>query len=145
MKNRLSLIVVFILAIVLVQYRLSYSDVQKGDPLKITTWDAFGYYMYLPGTFIYGDVTELKWLDEVEQEYSLTGGALYQANRHDNGNYVFKYLGGVAVLESPFFFVGHAIALNSHYKADGFSPPYQWSIAFGAILYCISNCFIFYI
>ncbi len=142
MKNRLSLIVVFILSIVLVQYRLSYSDVQKGDPLKITTWDAFGYYMYLPGTFIYGDVTELKWLDEVEQEYSLTGGALYQANIHDNGNYVFKYLGGVAVLESPFFFIGHTIALNSQYKADGFSPPYQWSIAFGAILYCILALFL---
>ena len=142
LKNKLSLVVVFILAIVLVQYRLSYSDVQQGEPLKITTWDAFGYYMYLPATFIYEDVTELSWLDKVEEEYGLTGGQLYQAQIHDNGNYVFKYLGGVAVLESPFFFIGHTIALNSHYKADGFSPPYQWSIAFGAIFYCIMALFL---
>lgn len=127
---------------ILVQFRLSYSDVQNGDPLKITTWDAFGYYMYLPATFIYEDCTELNWLDEVEEEYNLTGGNLYQANIHENGNYVFKYLGGIAVLESPFFFLGHAIALNSDYKADGFSPPYQWSIAFGALFYCVMALFL---
>ncbi len=120
---------------VLVIFRFNSPDLKNGDDLKVTTWDAFGYYMYLPGTFIYNDVTELKWLDEVEKEYSLTGGFLYQANVHSNGNYVFKYLGGIAVLESPFFAVGHLIALNSSYKADGFSAPYQYSIAFGALMY----------
>lgn len=141
-KNRLSLSVVILLAMVLVQFRLSYSDVQNGEPLKVTTWDAFGYYMYLPGTFIYNDVTELNWLEEIESEYQLTGGELYQAQIHDNGNYVFKYLGGIAVLQAPFFFIGHTIAINSHYKADGFSPPYQWSVAFGALMYCILALFL---
>jgi len=120
---------------VLVIFRFNSPDLKNGGDLKVTTWDAFGYYMYLPGTFIYNDVTELKWLDEVEKEYALTGGFLYQANIHSNGNYVFKYLGGIAVLESPFFAIGHLIALNSSYKADGFSAPYQYSIAFGALIY----------
>ncbi len=135
LKNKLSLLSIFVIMTVLVVFRFNSPNFKKGEGLKVTTWDAFGYYMYLPGTFIYNDVTELKWLDKIEDEYELTGGFLYQANIHSNGNYVFKYLGGVAVLESPFFAVGHLIALNSDYKADGFSAPYQYSIAFGALIY----------
>ncbi len=141
-KNKLSLLACIVIAIVLVQYRLSYSDVQSGKPLKITTWDAFGYYMYLPSAVIYNDMTELKWLPEMDSTYNLTGGELYQANKHTNGNYVNKYFGGVAVLQAPFFFVAHIIALNSHYNADGFSPPYQYAIAFAAIFYCLMGFFI---
>lgn len=137
MKNKLSIFIVFIIAIVLIQYRFSYSDVQNGKPLKVTTWDAFGYYMYLPGTFIYNDLKDLDWVEAVDERYNLVGGQLYQARAQENGDYVFKYLGGVAVMEAPFFFIGHVIALNSSYEADGFSAPYQYSIAFGAIFYCI--------
>ncbi len=137
MKNKLSIFIVFIIAIVLIQYRFSYSDVQNGKPLKVTTWDAFGYYMYLPGTFIYNDLKDLDWVEAVDERYNLVGGQLYQARAQENGDYVFKYLGGVAVMEAPFFFIGHIIALNSSYEADGFSAPYQYSIAFGAIFYCI--------
>lgn len=136
MKNSFSLIIVFIIGATLIQLRLSYSGVNESKPLKVTTWDAFGYYMYLPGTFIYQDVTELKWVEKIDKEYQVTGGKLYQADIHTNGNYVFKYLGGVAILEMPFFFIGHAIASVTDYKADGFSAPYQYSIAFGALLYC---------
>ena len=134
--------IVCVIGLALVQFRVSYSDLQKDEPLKVTTWDAFGYYIYLPATIIYDDVTDLEWLDEIEREYSVTGGNLYQANKHTNGNYVFKYLGGVAIMQSPFFLIGHAIAKLSRYPADGFSAPYQYSIAFGAIFYCILALFI---
>lgn len=122
---------------VLVYYRVQRSDIVTKQPLKVTTWDAFGYYAYLPSFFIYNDATELKWLDAIDKEYALTGGKLYQANKYKNDQYVFKYLGGVAIMQAPFFFVGHLIAKASNYKADGFSPPYQYAIAFGAIFYCI--------
>lgn len=98
--------------------------------------------MYLPSSVIYDDMTELEWLNEIDSTYELTGGQLYQANKHENGNYVFKYLGGVSIMQSPFFLIGHAIALNSNYKANGFSPPYQYSIAFGALFYCIFAIFL---
>jgi len=137
MKSKLSLIAVLVISLIYVQFRFAHTDFQKGNPLKVTTWDAFGYYMYLPGIFIYNDVTELKWLPEIENEYQLTGGQLYQANKVENGNYVFKYLGGVAIMQAPFFLIGHAIASFSDYKADGFSAPYQYSIALGAIIYFI--------
>ena len=98
--------------------------------------------MYLPSAVIYGDMTELEWLPEMDSTYQLTGGELYQANRHTNGKYVNKYFGGISIMQSPFFFVAHIIALNSHYNADGFSPPYQYAIAFAAIFYCLLGLFI---
>lgn len=133
---------VCLIGVVLISYRLSYSDCHPERTLKVTTWDAFGYYMYLPSAFIYNDATELAWLPEIDSTYNLTGGTLYQSNIHTNGNYVNKYLGGVSIMQTPFFFVGHGIAKMSNYKADGFSPPYQYAIAFGAIFYCILALFI---
>lgn len=134
-RNILSLLAVFITSAVLVSYRFNFIESRAGKELKVTTWDAFGYYMYLPSIFIYNDYKELKWLPEIDQKYQLSGGQLYQANKHENGNYVFKYLGGVALLETPFFLIGHTIAKLSGFPADGFSAPYQYSIAFGAVLY----------
>ena len=141
-KNIFSLLACILIAFVLIQYRVTYSDIKSPTSLKITTWDALGYYMYLPAIFIYKDVTELKWFPEIDKEYSLSGGWMYQAGKYKNGNYVFKYLGGVAILQAPFFFIGHIIALNTDYKADGFSPPYQYALGFGMIMYIILALFL---
>lgn len=76
-------------------------------------------------------------MPKVEREYQLTGGEFYQATQLESGYYTNKYLGGVAIMQMPFFFIGNAIATNTHYPADGFSAPYQWSIAFAALFYCM--------
>jgi len=126
-----------VIFIVLFQFRISHSGIIPGNPpLKITVWDAFGYYMYLPAVFIYKDCKELTWLPAIDKKYAVTGGSSWQAQKSDNGNYVFEYLGGVAILEVPFFFIGHCIAHIAGYPADGFSPPYQYSLGFGVLLYC---------
>lgn len=137
MKNKYSLASLILVIAVLLFYRLSYSELNTDKEMRLTTWDAFGYYMYLPAFFIYHDATELKWLPEIDEKYTVTGGTLYQAEKLGNGNYVFKYFGGVAILESPFFLIGHLIASNTNYPTDGFSAPYQFAIAFGALIYCI--------
>ena len=142
MKNIYSLIACCIVSITLLHYRVIHSDLRSDIPLKVTTWDAFGYYMYLPSIFIYQDITDLKWLPEIDSLYSVTGGKLYQASKKENGNFVFKYLSGVSIMEAPFFFIGHFIAVNTKYEADGFSPPYQYAIAFGAVIYCILAIFL---
>jgi hypothetical protein len=142
MKKLYSYIACCIITIVLLQYRVSYSGLDKNYTLKVTTWDALGYYMYLPGVFIYKDVTALKWFPAIDQKYQVSGGWVYQANIYKNGNYVFKYLGGVAILEAPFFFIGHCIAKTFNYSADGFSPPYQYAIAFGVLFYCLLALFL---
>jgi len=142
MKNVYSLIACCIISIVLLQYRLSYSGLESKYDLKVTTWDALGYYMYLPGIFIYHDVTSLKWFPEMDKKYSLSGGKFYQANIYKDNKFVFKYLGGVAILETPLFLIGHGIAKTFHYEADGFSAPYQYAIAFGVLLYGLLALFL---
>lgn len=142
MKNRYSFWSTIFIGFVLIVTRIFYlsDDNKTFNPL---TWDAFGYYIYLPGTFIYEDVTDLKWFPEIEKEYHVTGGGnLYQAHQQESDKYVFKYLGGVAIMQSPFFLIGHLIAKNTTYKADGFSLPYQYSIVFGAVLYAILGLFL---
>ena len=111
--------------------------------LKVTDWDCLGYYMFLPGMFIYHDITQLEWLPQIDAKYKVIGsGGLYQAGKCPNGNYVGKYLLGVAIMEAPFFFVAHFIALHSEYPPDGFSPPYQYAIAIAAIFYALLGMFL---
>ncbi|MES2704440.1 MAG: hypothetical protein V4649_17510 [Bacteroidota bacterium] len=137
MKNLFSLFACVLIALVMVQYRVSNSDMGGKPPLKITVWDAFGYYMYLPATLIYDDYKQLKWLDTIDKRYAVTGGNGWQAERLEHSNYVFKYLGGVALMQIPFFVAGHLVAKQLNYPQDGFSPPYQYALGFGAMLYCL--------
>lgn len=130
-----------LIGIVLLLVRLGYSEVGSGQKLKLTTWDAFGYYMYLPGFIIYEDMNRLEWVSGIDQSYDVTGGSLYQANKAANGNYVTKYLGGVAILQTPFFMIAHWAALGSGYPADGFSLPYQWALGLGALFYAFLALF----
>lgn len=99
------------------------------------SWDAAGYYWYLPSVFIYQDLREQHWADSLIQKYQPgppdMSGFGFQARP---GNWVFKYPAGMAVLETPFFLAAHALAKPLGYPADGFSLPYQAGIQWGALL-----------
>ena len=110
--------------------------------MKVTTWDALGYYIYLPSAFIYKDITQLTWLPAIEKKYNILQGANYPATKEANGNYVMKYLGGVAIMESPFFLLARIVAPKLGYPDDGFSPPFQYAVVYGALLYCILGIFL---
>lgn len=143
MRNKISLFACLIIGLLLFAYRLNYPGLQSKEPLKITTWDAYGYYMHLPAMLIYNDVKQLSFHDSIDHKYQLSGGNFYQANKHEKtGNYVFKYLGGLAILHLPLFTIAHLYALNSPFPADGFSAPYQHAIGFGVVLYAILALFI---
>jgi hypothetical protein len=143
MRNKISLFACLIMGLILFAYRLNYPGLQSKEPLKITTWDAYGYYMHLPAMLIYKDVKQLSFHDSIDHKYQLSGGNFYQANKHEKtGNYVFKYLGGLAILHLPLFTIAHIYALNSAFPADGFSAPYQHAIGFGVVLYAILALFI---
>ncbi len=140
MKNVLSLLACAVICIVLLQYR--GANIKPGEPLKITQWDANGYYLYLPAILIYHDYKKLVWLEAIDQKYRVTGGSGhggdgYQTKTADNGNYVLMYQGGVAMMELPFFCMGHFIAKQTDYPPDGFSPPYQYALGFGIIFYSL--------
>jgi len=111
-------------------------DFSKLDKYVITNFDGLGYYMYLPAIFIYQDITEYKWLDDIDDKYNVIGrNWKFQISKHESGNYVTSYLGGVSILQLPFFAVAHGYALITDYPADGFSPPYQLALSFGIVVY----------
>lgn len=131
-----------IIAIASLTVRFSYFTNESKNGYNATTWDALGYYMYLPGYLIYDDVTELKWFPKIDSTYNVSGGALYQATQLEKGGYAFKYLGGVAIMELPFFYAGHAVAHLTDAPEDGFSWPYQYAILFAAIFWFLLGCFV---
>lgn len=98
--------------------------------------DGRGYYEFLPATFIYHDL-QLDYLDTLKSPYynnELMAGDFYK--RLDNGKRFDKYFVGTAVLQAPFFAIGHAWAhLSATHDESGFSRPYQVSIYMAALFY----------
>jgi len=142
LKNKYSLISCFLICVSIMVIRFAYTDRQAQLPVKVTTWDALGYYMYLPAQFIYHDEKNLNWFPKIDSLYALTGGNLYQANKQENGNYVFKYLEGVSILQLPFFLIAYSITGFTSYPQDGFSYPYQLAVAWGCIIWCMIAIFL---
>ena len=105
---------------------------------NVISWDVFGYYLYLPGFFIYNDLgfNNGEWLNSAVELYNSTD-TIYQISQGPLGNNINKYSMGMAFLYLPFFLVAHAFALLFNYPADGFSLPYQASILMGSFCYFI--------
>lgn len=130
--SKLSVLLCLMLAMI---WRFNYHTNNEQNGYNATTWDALGYYMYLPSTLIYQDVNQLDWFPEIDKKYQVSGGELYQASLQEDSTYVFKYLGGTAIMQLPFFLIGHSVAHLSSAPADGFSAPYQYSIMWGAVFW----------
>jgi len=116
-----------------------YPRWQKWGNEAQLSWDAGGYYWYLPAVFIYKDVKQQHFRDSIMQRYQPTPPNDFQyAFRYEGSdNLVIRYTMGTALLEAPWFFIAHAIAKPMGYPADGFAPPYQFMIWLGGILFAI--------
>ena len=117
--------------------------------MKVTTWDALAYYGYLPSAFIYQDLERMGWIEGIDNTYHVVGtGGLYQMLPVEDsalaaqGHRVDKCMIGVALMELPFFCIGHWIAGAGDFPQDGFSAPYQWAIALAPLFYCIVGLFL---
>ena len=111
-------------------------------PLNILCWDVFGYYLYLPLTFIYHDLglKDHTIIDTILQKYH-SSSTFYQAFQSPTGDWVMRYPIGMSILYSPFFFIGHLIAKIGGYASDGFSSPYQYSIWTGSMIFAFTGIF----
>ncbi|MFT4062091.1 MAG: hypothetical protein QM642_07015 [Edaphocola sp.] len=128
----------YVLACLLLLYSgsLFYPKWQQQTTEAQISWDAGGYYWYLPSAFTYRDMKKMGFKDTVVQKYSPTPPHDFQyAQKAPNGNYVMKYTMGTALLEMPTFLVAHAVAAKLGYPADGFSLPYQIAVYVGSILF----------
>lgn len=137
-KNRYSLIVLIVMILVISILRIL---TLKSNELS---WDVFGYYLHLPATFIYHDhaLNSVQWIRDLMDKYPLTQ-SLYQISTGPDGNPVFFFLMGMSFFYAPWFFTGHLLALALGYPADGFSLPYQYSMALGAVVYTVIGLIYF--
>ncbi len=89
--------------------------------------DSEGYYQYLPWTFVKEN--------PLGQPYAVW---------LDNGYTLNKYTMGVAILESPFFFLAHEYSKWKKIEATGYTSTYGHFIAAGTNIYLfISFCVLF--
>ncbi len=97
------------------------SSVPGGDP--------FGYYCYLPAIFIHNDLSHLRYsayARDAEKGISRDSSQpVKDIEVYFSGSTpIIKYTCGVAILESPAFFIAHIFALATHSNANGYSPVY---------------------
>lgn len=123
-----------------------YSDIFKGGG------DAWGYYIYLPTTFISGDWETLDYVTQKRKElrphsidYSAGKHGFLEVYTAENGHPVIKYTSGVALMLSPFFLVAHAICgVFSSLSADGFNTIYWLSVYLGTIFWVLLGCVLLF-
>ncbi len=107
-------------------------------PNNILSWDVFGYYLYLPATFIHGDplLKDFSPIQEAIDTYKSVP-TFYLGYPTETGNTLLKTPMGFSVLFTPFFWIGHFFADWLGYPKDGFSRPYQYAILFGHWFYVV--------
>lgn len=101
------------------------------ESINVITWDVFGYYVYLPAFFEYGDLTHFAFVNDLNEQYRFSS-EIYQINEDRMPIYTM----GLAILMLPFFLIAHLIAsLNPAWATDGLSAPYQWMIVLGCLFW----------
>lgn len=113
------------------------ADDDKEKSLVINN-DVVSYYAYLPAFFIHDDI-QLEFTENDSIDYYLK--CQFWPEIAPNGGKVIKTTMGMSILYAPFFFAGHIYALNSHYKADGFSKPYEFFLTFSCLFYLLIGVF----
>src|ERR1043166_8517789 len=124
-----------VLLILLLAYFFGTKDLNNCYDKTIMV-DGFGYYAYLPATYIYHDYS-YKFFDEIYSKYYCPGFSpptKYFVNQFD-GLKINKYYPGVSLLWLPFFLIAHLLAGWFHLPADGYSDIYQYAIGIAGLFY----------
>jgi hypothetical protein len=107
--------------------------------------DALGYYLYLPSTFIYHNVTA-----PYKTDYRLLPAGIpgylndIKESKTVGGNGIDQYTYGVALLEAPFFFIAHIYEIMEGLPANGYSPAYYNLIKVSSIFYGLLGLLLLY-
>jgi hypothetical protein len=136
LRNPASFFTLLLLAYVIIRCSFLYPKWDKGGSEATLGWDVFGYYLYLPAHFIYGDLGGLGFVEKIMADYS-PAGDFHHATQQPDGRWVMKYPLGMSLLYSPFFGIGHLAAGGMGLPQDGFSAPYQFCISLGGWAYAI--------
>lgn len=122
-------------------YHSRWDNTQTEAPIS---WDASGYYSYLPAVFIYKDIQALDHMPGIIDQYR-PSPQMDQAFEHESGHYIFKYTLGQSLTYLPGFAIGHIWAKNStQYPADGYAYPYQAATYFYALCFGLLGLFVLF-
>lgn len=128
--SRIALYLVFV---VMAVTSLIRNEVFTGKT-NVINWDGYGYYVYLPAIFIYGDTDDYAFVDEHFANYKISSDA-YQLMTAEDGSKFPIYNIGQAVVWTPAFLVTHAIVKATGVAApDGMSYPYQLMVVLMSLL-----------
>lgn len=107
--------------------------------------DSGGYYLYLPQTFIYHNLTNYQ---PYPRDRDIPAMALnYEsANpvRNDKDTLFNQYTYAVAFFESPFFFIAHGYELATGGNANGYNSTYEFLIKLSSIFYSLLGLILVY-
>ncbi len=129
-------------------YVISFLFYQQYKSHPLGSGDQWGYYVYLPATFIHGDLANLEHSAKFGKHVALQiDAANYQQHIDEtqlaeNGNSVIKYTLGVAILQAPFFVLAHITSGLLGYAQSGFSLPYRFLALFSGCLYSLFGLWI---
>jgi hypothetical protein len=143
-KNKRSFLVGLILLISFLCCKYNaWKEKDKQEPFPIC-YDFYGYYLYLPSTFIYNDPgLQGSWIDSTREIYK-PSPTFYQATGVEGSSKrVNIYSIGYSIIFAPGFFAAHALAPSLGYAADGFSAPYQYSLELTAFLFFVLGLIYF--
>ena len=138
-----SKICLFVIGSVFAFIFLKESFVQKEQRSCVAAYDQFGYYAYLPATFIYDDLAFQKPWKEKLQSYYCEQEIVYQFVDLEGGKKVNMYHMGLSYLHLPGFLIANSLAKPLGYKQDGMSPPYRVAIKFTALFFILLGLIFF--
>ena len=143
-KNSISLFVgvLFVILIAILQFK-SFNIKNNTNPYPIS-WDVYGYYLFLPATFIYNDLglENNEWINKTREEYK-PSTTFYQVTQGEGGKKTIVYNIGYAFIYAPGFFIANGLATSLGYDKDGFSKPYQVSLILTAFIFSLIGIFMF--
>jgi hypothetical protein len=107
--------------------------------------DSGGYYLYLPQTFIYHNLTNYQPYPR-DREIPAIALNYESANpvRNEKDTLFNQYTYAVALFESPFFFMAHAYELITGGNANGYNTTYEFFIKLSSIFYTILGLILVY-
>jgi hypothetical protein len=107
--------------------------------------DCTGYYMYLPATFLQHDLKDLKQTiferDKaagIQRDSTKAVTDVGEVYFHDSTP-IIKYTCGIAILESPAFFIAHVLSKALNQPDSGFSKTYIFIVQLWNLLFAFSG------
>ena len=141
-SNPISKVAILFLALI---FMISLHRYQKWSINIIGGGDSWGYYMYLPAVFIYGDLANLEQTTAARIKYhsghnikaDQKVGHIDKAPMHESGRRVMKFTMGLSILYLPFFLIAHALAKIGGWPADGYSFIYLYIMHLASLFFVL--------